>query len=378
MIVTLIQSAVLLGFPALVLKLCQKSKVLNMAGPVILCYAAGLLMANIPMLPVDTELSALFVNLSVPLAIVLLLFPTDILHWLRHAGKAILSFGLCIVAVITSALAASWLFSLEITDSEKIAGMLVGVYTGGTPNMSAIGLSLGVDNETFILINSADIVVGGIYLLFLMSVAQKVMLRFLPAFKADSAEGGAEINRKQPKNPSLSPVKKIVMYIKPLLLSVAVLAAGAGISFLLYGAIEEIAVILSVTTLGIAATFIPKVRKLEGSYPAGEYLLMIFCISVGSLASFEQLINSSVTIFLCVAFVMFSSILIHFLLAAFFRIDADTVLITSTAGIYGPAFVPVIARTLNNREVLMSGLTTGLVGYAVATYLGIAVYYILG
>ena len=36
-----------------------------------------------------------------------------------------------------------------------------------------------------------------------------------------------------------------------------------------------------------------------------------------------------------------------------------------------------MAEALDNKTILLSGLTTGLVGYAVANYLGIAVAYLL-
>jgi uncharacterized membrane protein len=71
------------------------------------------------------------------------------------------------------------------------------------------------------------------------------------------------------------------------------------------------------------------------------------------------------------------SVGLHFALAALFRIDADTVLITSTATIFGPAFIGPVARALRNRELVVSGLTTGLMGFAVGTYLGLAVAWLL-
>jgi uncharacterized membrane protein len=67
----------------------------------------------------------------------------------------------------------------------------------------------------------------------------------------------------------------------------------------------------------------------------------------------------------------------HFALAALFRIDADTALITSTATIFGPPFIGPVARALRNRELMVSGLTTGIMGYAVGTYLGLAVAWLL-
>jgi uncharacterized membrane protein len=52
-------------------------------------------------------------------------------------------------------------------------------------------------------------------------------------------------------------------------------------------------------------------------------------------------------------------------------------IITSTAGIFGPAFIPPVATALGNREIIFSGIATGLVGYAVANYLGLRLAWML-
>ncbi|MFW5657340.1 MAG: DUF819 family protein, partial [Bacteroidota bacterium] len=55
----------------------------------------------------------------------------------------------------------------------------------------------------------------------------------------------------------------------------------------------------------------------------------------------------------------------------------DTVMVTSSALICSPPFVPMIAGAINNKEVIVSGLTVGIVGYAIGNYLGVGVAYLL-
>ena len=371
----LLQVIFMVFFPAFLLWLIKKVPFLDWLGPIVLCYATGMLIANLPFIHIYDQVSTNVMKIAVPLAIGLLLLPTDFVHWLRYAGKTMLSFGLCIVAITISSITVTYLFAENLPNADKLAGMVIGVYTGGTPNMSAIGMSLGVDNEVFILLNSADIAIGGLYLLFLMSICQRLLLQFLPEFKKEGVTNTpSEEDSVAARIDMLSILRE---YGVPLGLSVLMLGGAVGLSLLIQGEIKEVIVILTITSFGIAASFIKKVRKLKGSFPIGEYLLMMFCIAIGSLADFSELIQASGTIFSFMASVVLTAIALHFLLAALFRIDADTVMITSTAGFYGPAFVPVIAKTLKNDEVIVSGLTTGLVGYALANYLGIAVYYLL-
>jgi uncharacterized membrane protein len=58
-------------------------------------------------------------------------------------------------------------------------------------------------------------------------------------------------------------------------------------------------------------------------------------------------------------------------------VDADTHLITTTSFIFSPPFVPVVAASLKNREVIVSGMITGITGWVAGNYLGLALAYAL-
>ena len=73
---------------------------------------------------------------------------------------------------------------------------------------------------------------------------------------------------------------------------------------------------------------------------------------------------------------VFGTLLLHVLLSIPFKIDADTTIIVSTSAICSPPFVPVIAGALKNKEIVFSGVTTGIIGYAIGNYLGITLAYL--
>ncbi|MDX1671774.1 MAG: DUF819 family protein, partial [Balneolaceae bacterium] len=110
MISSAVQAFFYIFFPAVILRYGDRLTLLKWAGPIVLSYAVGLLIGNLPFVPVDTALSNLMVSATVPLAIMLLVLPADIVHWLNHAGSAILSYLCCIVAVTFSAVAGFYLF----------------------------------------------------------------------------------------------------------------------------------------------------------------------------------------------------------------------------------------------------------------------------
>jgi len=113
------------------------------------------------------------------------------------------------------------------------------------------------------------------------------------------------------------------------------------------------------------------------TYQLGNYFILIFCLVVSSMADFNRLVATAPVMLAYVAFTVLVCLLLHVALARIFRIDADTVIITSVAGICSPPLVPLVASALKNRELVLSGVITGIIGWVVGTYLGIAMAYIL-
>ncbi len=44
---------------------------------------------------------------------------------------------------------------------------------------------------------------------------------------------------------------------------------------------------------------------------------------------------------------------------------------TSTALVCSPPFVPMIANAIKNKNVILPGITVGIIGYAIGNYLGV-------
>ncbi|MFN7132913.1 MAG: DUF819 family protein, partial [Myxococcales bacterium] len=334
-----------------------------------LCYGFGILAANVPGPTLNTAAALQLAELSVPIALPLLLVTADLKSWRHLARPTLISLALACVSAVTVAYGVGRLYAGELDEGWKVAGMLVGTYTGGTANMSAIGLALEVKRETFILLNAADVVLGGLYFFFLLSLAQRVLLLFLPKFRDELREGGGTWDEGVMPGPRQLAVNLAV--------SVVVLGVSAGLTLLLMGELFVPVLLLFITTFALAGSTVSRIRALPGAWKLGEYLLLVFCVAIGSLANLRTLADADPRIFAFTAMVMLGAAALHFALAAAFRLDADTVVITSTATIFGPAFVGPVAQALKNRQLVISGVTAGLIGFAVGNYLGLATAYLL-
>ncbi|MEW6186445.1 MAG: DUF819 family protein [Thermodesulfobacteriota bacterium] len=366
-------------FPALVLYLCRKFPFLNKLGAVVICYAAGILLGNSGLLPKEIfPVQDTVMSVVIPLAIPLIFFSVDIKKWSRLAGKSILSFAFVVLSVVFTVSAGFFLFRSWIgTETWKMAGMLIGVYTGGTPNLAAIGTALRIDPAVYVAAHASDVIIGAVWLLIVITVLQKILLKFLPPFERS---GDANQNLEGTDFDSYEGILKSRV-LRPLsfafLLAVGIFALGAGMTLVVPKEYSLVAAILTVSSLGIALSCFRVVRKIPMTFQLGQYLILIFCLVVSSMADIQKLLQTGPAVIGMVAFAYLVSVALHVIFSILFRIDADTVIITSVAGLYSPPFVPMVASALKNKEVVVSGVITGIIGWVIGTYLGIAVAYVL-
>ncbi len=366
MIYAIFQALFICVLPYFLTRLTERMGTESWLSPVVLCYIVGIGMRNLTPFPLDDGLSMTFTQGTIILAIPLLLYSTDFVAWLRLAKTTILSFGLMAVGTIISVTLSAWLFNKMLPDTWLLSGMLTGVFIGGTPNMNAVGIALEASNETFVQLNAAEIACGGVYLVFLTSVAHRFFGLFLPDFKGDKHAGVDEFLPEN--NFSWLAILKAV--------GLTLLLAGVSIAVvkLTTGTLNKPGlVILLLSALSVGASFFERIRNLGGAYESGEYLLLMFSIAIGMMADFTEIFaNGWLLIGFC-AVVMLVAVTLHALFCRLLNIDRDTMIITSTAGLYGPPFIGQVAAVIKNRSLVFSGIATGLVGIAIANFIGVAV-----
>lgn len=339
-------------------------------GPAALCYLGGMVYANLPgtapHLPTVEIVAWAAVALSVPL----LLFSVDVIAWTRLARTAVLAFVLACVAVMVATLAVGMLLADRVPYAVDLAGMLTGVYIGGTPNMAALAGAFGAPPDVFVNTNASDLILSAFYLGFMLTLGPRVIGRFLPPTARD---GGAGI----PQDWAADRPALLRHRVTGLGLSLACAAVGGGAFVLVPPDLQMVAAILVITTLAVVASLFRRVRALPGTYTTGQYLLLVFCFAAGSMADISRLLAASPGFFGFTFAVIVLAVVLQFALMAAFRVDRDTAIVTSVATIMSPPFIAATADRLGNRQVLVTGIASGLMGYAVGNYLGIAVSWML-
>lgn len=408
--------------PVLLIYLTHVSSTLKKTGAVVLAYGVGLLLGNIGLFPVPTdafrEMTALLgknslphnvlmeqfrngnitsddlivnriasiqemiYSISIMIAIPLILFSLDLKRWLGLASEAFKSTLLALISLFAAVIIGYLIWGVRIDEGSKVGGMLVGVYTGGTPNLALLAVGLGVKQETYILTHTCDVVFGALFLLFLMTVAQRTFNLILPHFR-DSKKHKAickviketegidnylgMLNLKAAGNLGIA-----------LLLAILIFGIGYGLSMLVPESAQMAVIVLAITTLGILASLNKRINKIEYTFQFGMYFIIVFSLALSSIVNLRAMIQGiSMDLFLYVAMAIFGSMIIHVLLSKIFKVDSDTTIITITALTYSAPFVPAVAAAIRNKEIIISGLAVGTLGYAFGTYAGMLLYQIL-
>ncbi|HAK44805.1 MAG TPA: hypothetical protein DCO79_02635 [Spirochaeta sp.] len=361
--------------PALLIGLKTTVSYFNKISPLIVCYALGLIIGNIGIVQEQhIAVLDLISTVAVAMSIPLMLFSVNIRDWFRLAGKTGLSMVLAMVSVMLTSAAVYLIAGRGIEDGWKIPGLLVGLYTGGTPNLAAIKTALQVEQNLYLAVHTSDILISAVYILFVITIAQRVFSVFLKRKKVE--EGDSELMYEETYHGFFKKEFRFPI-LAALLIAVAIFAIGGGLSFIVPQSISTMIVILVITTLSLGASLIPRVRAIPKTFKLGEYFILVFCFAVGAMGNISRLLQSTPRVFIMVVAVLLSSLLIHMLLCKFFKVDLDTMLITSTAAICSPPFVGVVAVALKNKSLIIPGITTGIIGYALGNYLGIMIAHLL-
>lgn len=366
-----LQTSIIIGAPFFSKWLSNKVTHLKWLSPVVICYAIGIFLSNVKPFPIDQNLARMLSEVGVLFAIPLLLYSTDLLDWFQSAKSALLAFAVCAVSGFIAAGVAAYFFRNSVEESNKIAGMLAGLYIGGTPNLQAIGFALQAKEENIILLNAADVFTGAAYLLFLTSVGHSFFGWFLPNYKPQYHVGE---NLKS----FYTNYYTVQDSLKGIGLTILVIATTLGLTWIFFGNLDQtIFILLMLTTLSLLVSFSPKMRSWRGTFQTGELFLLGFCTALGMLADARQILAEGGMLLYFDSCVLCGTVFLNIMFARLLHIDRDTMMITNTAGLYGPAFVGQVASAIGNRELVFSGMAMGLLGYAIGNYWGIGLAYLL-
>lgn len=394
MIVSILQGIGIFGIPLLILKF-RNTKAVGLLGMVGTTYLAGILVSLAVFalnkagvdFSLNKDVGEIGSYVAIAVAIPLLLFNAN----LKEAAKLSKTVGRSMLALLLSLTAVTLVavpcFRNVLADADVLGGMAMGLYTGGTPNLNAIGAAMGLESETIALANLSDMLIGGVFYVFLLVAAKPFVDIFLKKYqKGDYLKEQSDMtNYEALEDVPLKRVKGVFFCVLlALLMAVASALAGVVLWFA-FGAVQgEMftylvpALMIGVTVLGLIASFNKNIRQVKGNNMVGQYLILVFSFALASCLDLSRIGSDFVHILLFFGIITLGTFFLHIFFSKLFKVETDCTIVVLTAGVYGPAFAPAVAKQMKNDAMIIPGLIVGALGYAVGTFLGIGAALLFG
>lgn len=380
--------AIYLCFPIIIAIGFQKWDIVRKIGTVISAYAVGIVMSLTGLVSFETgsadaellqSVQKWIMNITVPLAIPLMLLSSDFKLWSKTLSKTVYALIGGLLSVLVAVVVAFFVFkNAGIDNFPDILAMMVGIYTGGTMNFAALGTALHINSTIMTCLMTIEMLITFPYLLFVIGGGFKLFRRILPFHETDQksiqklkAKNNGVENYEHMLDRRIAPFTAIAIGI-----SLIFLAIGAGISLALTGTLQEMIVILTVTTLAIIASFFRKIRRLPKTFEMGMILILMFSVDVASQLDFSILASSMTILLYLVLFIMLISIVLHCIFCRLTKENGDLFTVANIGLLCSPPFIAPVVGAMGNKSVLISGIAIGIVGYAIGTYFGIGIDYL--
>ncbi len=374
-------------FPFIIIMLFSRYKWAKAAGTVILAYAVGIIPALFGLTHFDEGSVGLSIqknimNIAVPIAIPLMLFNCNFKLWTKSLPKTAAALGGGLAAVLIAIVSGFFLFrNSGISDIANVSAMMTGIYTGGTMNFNALGAALHVDSTTIATVLAFEMIVTFPLIMFIVGGGYRLFRKLLPfkdeASVVDTDDTGS-LEHGVEQYGDLLRGRVFLRSLVGLAISIGFLAIGAGLSLLITGKLNELVIILTITTLSIIASFSPKIRNIPKTFELGMFFILVFSVVVASQFDLNSLDSGSLNIGLFLLYIIVIATLLHLLFCRIFKVSGDLYGVALVALLCSPPFVPPVVGAMGNKKVLISGIVIGLIGYAIGTYLGVALAYSLG
>jgi len=348
----------------------------QLGGPLIL-LAVSMAASNFGIIPYSAPLYGTIAGVLVPMAIPLLLLRADLRTIFVESGPMLVAFLLAAGATIVGALVAAQLIDMGPLHAE-IAGTITSSYIGGSLNFVATAEAVGIkDSSVYVASLSADAVGAVIFLVMLMLMPTIGFIR--RAMPSRFIGQGPEAVAAEVDVPATKEAKpfRLATAANGLALSLVICAVSSGLASLLQA---DAFFVLIVTALSlVVANFAkPVVRRVESEFELGTLFMYVFFAVIGAGANISEVLGAALPIIIFITVMVVVHLCLLVLIGKLMKLDLAEVLIASNACILGPAPAAALAASKGWQPLVAPGILVGMLGYAIATFIGVAITAVLG
>ncbi|WP_131064706.1 DUF819 domain-containing protein [Clostridioides difficile] len=353
----------------------QRYKAIKSLGPALTIIIMGIILSNLKVVPVSTELYGTISTYAIPVSMTIMLMSVDLKEMTKLSREPLIAIFVAVLTVSIMAFLFGLVFAEKISEGWKVAGMFVGTYTGGSANLTAIGTGLNVSRQTLAAANAADYVIGVPTLIFMFALP--AILKNSKKFKKLWPYHVEESELEDCQNEEFMESKE--WSIKDIAWMLAIGFVVTEVATILAGyfnsSFSSAARILLVTTISIIIAQLKPVKKLKGNLDLGLFVALFFLCTIGFSVDIKEFLGSTFTITLYCFSIIFASFVFHLGITRLLKIKYQYVILSIVGAIADGPTSALVAASAKWNSLVSVAVVMGVIGGVLGNYAGISVAY---
>lgn len=360
--------------------LAEKTRIGSHLTGAVIAILAAIVAANLKIIPHSAPAFDFVFSYFVPVLIPMFLFKANLRKMMFETTRMTLAFLIASLGTIIGVVIAVGLLDLgslaaaaEIDPELReagIAGLFTSTYIGGSVNYAALGEITGLrtDASFFSAATATDNLFSAVFL---------SVLALLPGWnwlarKFTTHEHGEQVLEEAAALPITS--TSLTLALAAAISFVAIgdaLTALIGMPSLRYA-------IITVLVL-IAATAFPRwMDRLHGSFELGVGLAFVFFAAIAAGADLVAMVRIAPLLIVLVVILLSVHLLVLLGVGRLFRLTVPELVTASNAAVLGATTAPALAAARGWHDLVTPGVLVGVLGYALGTFAGTAIFHLWG
>lgn len=348
---------------------------MSKVGASLLVLVFGAILSNLGIVPAASPVYDAIAGPVTSLAIAWLLLSVNLAD-LKLAGPRMLAaFGLALLGTALGAFIGAILFAPTLGEHGwRLAGVFTGTYSGGSVNFVSVGQAVQLPDSLWAGATAADALTTGIWMAATLLLPLWLRRFYRPVPKEftelpDERGGGTHAN-----HPFFAPASLSALNLSVLLATGLLLLAAAELTSRV---IPQVPSILWLTTYALVLGHTRAFHSAEGALQLGTMVLQLFFVVIGIWSRVAEIAAVGIVVFFYTLVLVGVHGVVVYGGGRLLKLDLGTLSVASQASVGGPSSALAVAVAREWPGLVLPGIIVGLLGYAVGTYLGFGVSYLV-
>ena len=360
--------------------LAEKTRIGSHLTGAVIAILSAIAVANLRIIPHSAPAFDFVFAYFVPVLIPLFLFKADLRHMLFETTRMTGAFVIASAGTVLGVVVAVSVLDLgnlatgadldPALREAGIAGLFVSTYIGGSVNYAALGEITGLSKDAsfFSAATATDNLFSAV---FLGVIAMLPGWNWLARRFSKHEHGEARLHAGDDE---------------PITAASLTLAMATAISFVavgdfitsLTGAPSLRYAVITILVVTAATAFPGVMRRLHGGFELGVGLAFVFFAAIAAGADLIAMIRIAPLLIVLVLILLSVHLLVLLGVGRLFRLTLPELVTASNAAILGATTAPALAAAKGWHDLVTPGVLVGVLGYALGTLTGTAVFHVFG